>query len=157
MVQRSRPRHANGPKPLPFLPPLSFEELRMLREHPYEQPGPIKGTRRVKIAQGLIDRGLLESDPSALLGYAQIGYMIIRCTDLGERAATPLSQAAALRVLHYIIDNMAEDPEVAAGLERELWQRVLLETAESGESRLDTRALAEIALRSAAYEFPRGY
>lgn len=135
------------PAPVPFIPPLSAEELALLRDSPYDEPNMVRGTRAVKLAQVLIDRGLLERDPTA-------SRMVVRCTEQGIDAARPLSKAGAERLFEQFVDTIGEDPEAAASLERALWMRVLAEASHNPNSG-QTAPLAVIALRTALYDFPR--
>lgn len=130
-----------------FLDPLSFAELTMLRDHPYDEPGRIRGTADQKTATSLVEKGLLERDPQTP--------SIVRCTSLGERARQPISIAAIKRVVDEVADMAQNDEEAAAGLERQLWQRILLECADGAENVMMHEA-ARHAVRTAQFDFRRG-
>ena len=116
---------------------LTADEWRILGNNPYDGPSaPVCGTREVKIAQALIDRGLLERDPTA-------SAMVVRVTDRGEKAATPLSCALARRAIVRLTELRSEDPEAAASFERALTASTLLLVA-TGD--VPARDVAEIVL-----------
>jgi hypothetical protein len=131
----------------PFLPPLTPDELKMLRESPYDTGRVIHGTRESKIVDGLVERDLLERDPTAPRH--------VRCTEKGRDAAQLLSVAGAKRFRDAVVEEIEDDPEAASSKEHALWRRVLLEVegAITADPRL--RELARIALSTDEYDFPR--
>jgi hypothetical protein len=132
---------------LPFLPPLTPDELKLLRESPYETGSVIRGMRAESIAGDLVDRDLLERDPTAPRH--------VRCTEKGLEASTPLSLAGAKRFRDAIYDEIEDDPEAASSKEHALWRRVLLEVESTHTADARLRELARIALSTDEYDFPR--
>lgn len=122
---------------------LTVDELQLLIEHPYENPGWVVDGER-EIAVRLIERGLLESDPSATAGTR----LIVRCTEAGTIQARPLSAAYVQHLRNEIEAAWQDEDENEAAvyrLERLLWMRVIAENALGGSR------VAEIALETATF------
>jgi hypothetical protein len=129
---------------------VTSNELLLLRFAPYEHPKTIGGAREIKRARELINRGLLESDPSAL------GALHVRCTEEGMEVAKPLTRTRARFCVH-AIRIAAEEGRLdhAAELERTLHHRVLVEIG-TGELGIEESVeLARIVATTTAIEFRR--
>lgn len=136
-------------KPAAEVPPLdevvTFEELRLLRASPYDHPRRAEG-REVAVARRLIDRGLLERDPTAT-------WWMVRCTMRGNDVRQGLTAAGVERAFIAIRSLACDDHERAATLERNLHLRVLVEVA---DAKVPVVHLARLALRTSGIEFRRG-
>lgn len=106
----------------PEIEPLTADELRLLIECPYKEPGTLLRGEHL-VAKRLIERGLLERDPSSGK---------VRCTDAGEKQAAPLSHARVQHERDRIYKVWLEDGFEAQRLERVLWMRIIVECALGG-------------------------
>lgn len=119
---------------------LTLDEYRILEANPYEGPHvAVRGTREVKIAQALVERGLLERDPTV------VDSMIVRVTGRGEQVLIPLTRSMARRAVVRFAELRAEDPEAAQSFERAITCRALLLAAVGDEGAKD---VATIVLQS---------
>lgn len=100
---------------------LTPDELSLLRMSPYDHPVIVRGRVR-GIAKNLIDRNLLERDPSATL-------LVVRRTLMGEEQARPLSRRDVETTTQYIAVLQSRGKHDAAySYEHCLWHRILVES-----------------------------
>lgn len=138
----------------PALSPLTVGELQLLRNADYEEP--VRARRHeIAIAERLIERGLLERDPSSSV-------LFVRCTERGLRERVALTSTSVKRVVTEIKrlsdDARIDDSEAAASLEYALWHRVLVELVVHACAAVPfSENVVHVALTTTALKFRRGY
>ncbi len=146
----SAAKKKRGSNVLASVEPIGADELDLLRRAPYDVPLLVRTTHEVKLAQKLVEAGLLARNPTATA-------LVVRCTERGEEVARPLSLTRARLAVQEVRVAVDEgDPEKAASLEQQLHVRVLTEVANPDRLTLGVyKGLARIALTTTAINFRR--
>lgn len=115
---------------------LDVDEMQILVECPYEDPGRVLRVEK-PIVMKLIERRLLEQDPSS-----STNAMIVRCTEDGEDARKRFSHER-VKTFRKLIEDLWNkgQKEDARRLERALWKRLLVMHVIDDGSRLASAAL----------------